>query len=285
MGDRCMGFFHKFVPSCFLKPSPSNQLSKGKAPRFYAIPDRFSSIEEVQQALRSVGLESSNLILGIDYTKSNTWTGAKTFNGDCLHAITPHRQNPYQEVISVIGRTLEVFDDDRLIPTFGFGDNHTSDKNCFSFYPDNRPCFGFQEVLSRYSDITPCICLAGPTNFAPVIHSAISIAREERSYHILLIICDGQVTNRRETEEAIVEASRYPLSIVVVGVGDGPWDVMEEFDDELPQRTFDNFQFVDFSKTVREARKKGHNVDAAFARAALMEIPEQFQIIKGLRYL
>lgn len=214
-----MGFFRKFVPSCFLKPSPSNQLSKSKTPRFYAIPDRFSSIEEVQQALRSVGLESSNLILGIDYTKSNKWTGAKTFNGDCLHAITPHRQNPYQEVISVIGRTLEVFDDDRLIPTFGFGDNHTSDKKCFSFYPDNRPCFGFQEVLSRYSDITPCICLAGPTNFAPVIHSAISIAREERSYHILLIICDGQVTNRRETEEAIVEASRYPLSIVVVGVG------------------------------------------------------------------
>ena len=217
--DRYMGFFRKFVPSCFLKPSPSNQLSKSKTPRFYAIPDRFSSIEEVQQALRSVGLESSNLILGIDYTKSNKWTGAKTFNGDCLHAITPHRQNPYQEVISVIGRTLEAFDDDRLIPTFGFGDNHTSDKKCFSFYPDNRPCFGFQEVLSRYSDITPCICLAGPTNFAPVIHSAISIAREERSYHILLIICDGQVTNRRETEEAIVEASRYPLSIVVVGVG------------------------------------------------------------------
>ncbi len=32
-------------------------------------------VVQVQQALSQAGLESSNLIVGIDFTKSNEWTG------------------------------------------------------------------------------------------------------------------------------------------------------------------------------------------------------------------
>jgi len=142
---------------------------------FKAIADKYKTLEEVQDALRKSGLESSNLILGIDYTKSNTWNGKKTFGGNSLHALG-HTMNPYQEVISIVGKTLEVFDDDKLIPVFGFGDVTTANTKVFPFFPD-RQCYGFQEALNRYNEITPNISLSGPTSFAPLIRACIDIVR------------------------------------------------------------------------------------------------------------
>jgi len=247
---------------------------------FVPIADRYATLEEVQTGLRTAGLESSNLILGIDFTKSNEWTGTRTFGGKCLHHLS-NQMNPYQQVISVVGRTLESFDDDKLIPAFGFGDSTTKDRRVFPFFAE-RPCHTFQEVLSRYSQITPTISLAGPTSFAPIIYQAINICKEEKSYHILVIIADGQVVNEKETIDAIVTATEYPLSIVLIGVGDGPFDTMEEFDDGLPLRKFDNFQFVNFQKILEQGKA---NFDVNFAVAALQEIPEQYKTIQRLRYL
>jgi E3 ubiquitin-protein ligase RGLG len=60
------------------------QASPGHAARFRTIQDRFESIQEVQEALRAAGLESSDVIVAIDFTKSNENTGAKSFGGALL---------------------------------------------------------------------------------------------------------------------------------------------------------------------------------------------------------
>jgi len=247
---------------------------------FQTIGDNYETIGEVQCALKKSGLESSSLIIGIDFTKSNLSNGSRTFHGLSLHNLSNEITNPYQQVISLIGRTLEPFDDDNIIPAYGFGDIITKNHSVFPFYREHPPV-GFKQVLERYNEIAQTVVLSGPTNFAPLIKEAIEIVKRDKAYHILLIIADGQVINIKETTEAIVEASFYPLSIVCIGVGDGPWRVMEEFDDGLPERQFDNFQFVDFNKCINN----GKNPEANFVLQGLMELPEQYLAIRKLNLL
>jgi hypothetical protein len=248
---------------------------------FHAIQAKYASLEEVQRGMRAAGLESSNLILGIDFTKSNTWTGERSFKGKSLHHIDPAgAPNPYQRVIDIVARTLEPFDDDKLIPAYGFGDVTTTDKAIFPFFPDERPCQGVAEVLARYNEITPHVNMSGPTSFVPLINKAIEIVQRTKQYHILVIIADGQVTNEKSTADAIIQASKFPISIVMVGVGDGPWDMMKEFDTKLPARSFDNFKFVNFTALLEKPRVE--NFDVEFAVEALQEIPEQWLAIRKL---
>ncbi|TVU43472.1 hypothetical protein EJB05_09947 [Eragrostis curvula] len=264
--------------------------------KYSYIPDTYTSLEQVAAALREQGLESSNLILGIDFTKSNEWTGKVSFAGQSLHRIgdTP---NPYEQAISIIGKTLAPFDEDNLIPCFGFGDSTTHDYNVFSFHPDNSPCHGFEEVLSCYRKIVPHLRLSGPTSFAPIVEAAVDIVdRSGGQYHVLVIVADGQVTRsvdtsdndlspqERRTVDSIVMASSYPLSIVLVGVGDGPWEDMQKFDDKLPARDFDNFQFVNFT-SIMSRNTTSQQKESAFALAALMEVPIQYKATMELGIL
>ena len=243
------------------------------------IPDMYFSLEEVEQALRIQGVESSNLIIGIDYTKSNSWNGLNSYGGKSLHSIDKMTINPYQDVIRIMGRTLESFDEDNLIPTYGFGDILTKNRAVFNLHDINESCNGFEEVLQVYNKKTPYIQLSGPTSFAPIIYEAIRLVQLDNTYHILVIIADGQVSNPDRDIAAITEASQYPLSIIMVGVGDGPWDMMECFDDKLTDSRFDNFQFVNYTE-IKKKYGEYSNLDAIFAMNALMEIPMQYKFIK-----
>lgn len=243
------------------------------------------TIEDVQLGLRAAGLEKCQLIVGIDYTKSNTWTGARSFGGRSLHALVDGVMNPYQTVIQTLGETLAVFDDDGQIPVFGFGDKTTQDRSVFPLNAnDVAPELpGFDAILSCYAATTPSIRLDGPTSFAPIINRAMDLVLEGEhgTFTILVIITDGAVTDEEATREAIVRACNVPMTILVVGVGDGPWEAMEEFDNELPERAFDNLTFVAFDDVMRTY--DGSLV--VFAEEALRETPTQYKAVRDLGML
>jgi len=246
--------------------------------QFKAFAARFTALEDVTRALRKAGLESSNLVVAVDYTKSNVW---QTRHGPAgLHTLRPDwgpgRENPYQRAIRTIGATLAGFDDDGLIPVFGFGDTTTTDRAVFPFFSD-RPARGFQEVLARYAELTPKVVMSGPTSFAPAIDAAVHIVKTTGQYHILLVLADGQVTSAKATADAVVRASGVALTILIVGVGDEiDEEAMRAMDEGLPARRFDNLHFVRLSDDM---------TDVEFAVEALMEVPDQYRAIRQLGFV
>ncbi|VDM61351.1 unnamed protein product [Angiostrongylus costaricensis] len=250
------------------------------------------SLDTLSQAMRKAGVERTNMIFGIDYTASNKYQGEDSFGGRSLHTIHPNIKNPYQQVITILGRTLAPFASTGRIPVYGFGDAKTGDWSVFSL-KQNGDCSTLDEVLKAYNEVTPTVDLSGPTNFAPLIYQAMEICQQTDDYHILVIIADGQVTNERATRRAIVQACQYPLSIIVVGVGDGPWEMMKVFDESLPKRPWDNFHFTEFhevrslngsTRIMRQATGQAEG-DVKLAVQSLLEIPDQYRCICELGLL
>jgi hypothetical protein len=105
-------------------------------------------------------------------------------------------------------------------------------------------------------------------------------------YHILFILTDGAIHDMPETKELIVECANYPLSIIIVGIGNADFGNMQELDgDEVVLRnkkgekaSRDIVQFVEFNKYK-------NNV-ALLAEEVLKEVPEQlvgYMTTKGIR--
>ena len=49
-------------------------------------------------------------------------------------------------------------------------------------------------------------------------------------YHVLLMLTSGAISDMRQTISAIVNASKLPMSIIIVGVGRNDFSAMERLD-------------------------------------------------------
>ncbi len=253
-------------------------------------PEKHQSLDDIIDEFQARGFDAANMIVGIDATISNDSQGLKTFDGLSLHSISRGQLNPYQECIDILGRTMEEFTAQGAsgkIPAYLFGDKLSQDKGLINLKPGNFPCNDFEEVLTLYEDCIENVDLGAPTTFAPLIYESINhVIESGYEYHVLFIIADGEISeaNVEETKDAIVRASSYPMSIIMIGVGDGPWDRMIHFDDELPKRRFDNFNFVNFFEEMHKHHfETEEQRQAHFAFKALVETPFQYGVAARLK--
>uniref|UniRef100_A0A8C3LL21 Copine-3 n=1 Tax=Chrysolophus pictus TaxID=9089 RepID=A0A8C3LL21_CHRPC len=182
---------------------------------------------------------------------------------------------------------LPFFPRDKLFPAFGFGAQvppswQVSHEFALNFNPDNPYCQGIQGIVDAYRQILPQIRLYGPTNFSPIINHVARFAahsaqqRTASQYFVLLIITDGEITDLDQTRQAIVNASKLPMSIIIVGVGEADFKAMEFLDGDngvLKSLTGepaarDIVQFVPF-RQFRNAPRE------ALSQVVLAEVPKQ----------
>ena len=53
-----------------------------------------------------------------------------------------------------------------------------------------------------------------------------------QNYFVLLLLTDGVLSDMMETKHALIKASRYPMSVIIVGVGGADFSAMDELDSD-----------------------------------------------------
>ncbi|CAM9807249.1 unnamed protein product [Lampetra planeri] len=221
--------------------------------------------------------------VAIDFTASN----GDPQNSCSLHYIHPYQPNEYLKALVAVGEICQDYDSDKMFPAFGFGarippEFTVSHDFPLNMDPDNPECAGIQGVVEAYQNCLPKLQLYGPTNIAPIIAKVAKVAAEEEitgqasQFFILLILTDGVVTDMGDTREAIVRASRLPMSIIIVGVGNADFTDMHMLDgDDGVLRSprgeptaRDIVQFVPF-RDFKSASPE------ALAKCVLAEVPKQ----------
>ena len=52
-------------------------------------------------------------------------------------------------------------------------------------------------------------------------------------YHVILILTDGQIHDMQQTKDQIVELSKLPVSIIIIGLGNDDFSNMEQLDGDV----------------------------------------------------
>lgn len=181
------------------------------------------------------------LRVAIDFTENN---------GELHHDHSQFRssilQNEYEKALFATENILAQFHSKTMYPIWGFGALHKgTERRIFELEGRERGVLGF---LNAYRDFwnTPYTQGTDPS-FVEIIREASQRAfleekeRNERSvplshYSILLILTAGHVRDSDDAANALRDAAKAPLSVLIVGMGDdeGNFAELETLDDELP---------------------------------------------------
>ena len=228
------------------------------------------------------------LTIGIDFTGSN----GHYKDPPSLHYLGGGLNN-YESAIRSCGDIVSAYDKEQSFPVFAFGFkfineslNNFEGKYTDFNYPINcnteNPAIKYIDgVLQEYRNFITKIHLAGPTYFSPMINDLIfEVEREIEegqlyNYHIIMILTDGMIDDMVETKDSLVAASFLPISVIIIGIGNGDFTKMDILDADVSplydstgrKADRDLVQFVPYNQFKNNPQQ--------LAEQVLEEIPRQ----------
>lgn len=173
---------------------------------------------------------SLSMSIAIDYTGSNG-DPSKPDSLHYLHPSDPNTLNQYEASIWQVGSILESYDQDKKFPVIGFGAIQKKNKKekivSHDFYINESAdglVYGAKGVLDAYrASFALGLKLYGPTLFAPLLSQFIGRVEAKGpsslEYQVIVIMTDGAIHDMPETTTQVVRASKLPISIIIIGVG------------------------------------------------------------------
>ena len=225
-----------------------------------------------------------NLSIAIDFTSSNK--SPKEI--DSYHYIGNENLNYYEIAIKKCGDILENYNQNQLFSVYGFGGKLPGEKNvnqCFALNGNNdKPEINsIKNVLTTYRNILPVITFGSDGLLSPIIMEINNKVKEKikendyKFYDILLILTNGNIKDEIETINNIVESSFLPISIIIVGIGNGDFGYMDSFDENEEilinnsnnlKFNRNNIKFIHFNQYLKKEENK-------LTEEMLKDIPKQ----------
>ena len=221
-----------------------------------------------------------NLTVAIDFTTSNLPPDDKL-----SYHYLGSKQTIYEKAIKSCGDIVAEYDFDKKFPAFGFGGKFFGEPEVSHCFPlngkmENPEIKGIEGILKAYRNVLVNSELSQPTYFHFIIDKLNEIVKKEVKekksiYNILMILTDGIIDDMNETIDSLVESSFLPISVIIIGIGNADFSVMNKLDaDDNPlydkndrKADRDLVQFVPFINFQNDGQK--------LAEQVLEEVPRQ----------
>ena len=193
---------------------------------------RYDFLEYIQGGL------SFNIMIGIDFTSSN----GDLKSSNSLHFTNNNGHlNDYQSAIFNVCNILLKYTHDQKAAMFGFGakpffPNFSSADvhHCFPLtgIKSNPYVVGMNGIMETYKKAVLEVQMWGPTIYSDIINQALLMAQEVKirdniEYNILLLLTDGELQDVEKACDCIMKASKLPLSIIIIGIGNENFGFIE----------------------------------------------------------